>query len=245
MISHHHRCIFIHIPKTAGNSVNRVFGIEWQNHKDLRRYAEGNGAGPLPKLLQVRHRPKSLGTDLSPITITRRKKGRPGASKLFLFDEAGEKRSFRDWVEMALADPFRYSPESWGGEVSAGLHRWSPQLDWLTLNGHTAVDTIVRMERLPEDFERICLTLGLPAVRLPRRNRRRHWHYSWYYDDATRDLVASYYAKDIKAFGYRFETSAIGRAWALSQAAVAPLRRRHAPEPVPHLRPDGINTLSL
>jgi hypothetical protein len=39
MISHPHRCIFVHIPKTAGNSVNRVFGVDWQNHKDLARYA--------------------------------------------------------------------------------------------------------------------------------------------------------------------------------------------------------------
>jgi chondroitin 4-sulfotransferase 11 len=244
MLSHPFRCIYIHIPKTAGNSVNRVFGVDWQHHKDLQRFAAELEPALFERYFKfaiVRNPWERIFSDYN----YQKKKGRPGASKLFLFDETGERRCFRDWVEAALSDPYRYAPESWGGEVSAGLHRWSPQVDWLTVDGRIAVDAIVRMERLPEDFGRICETLGLPPLRLPHRNRRRHWHYSWYYDEATRDLVASYYARDVAAFGYRFETTKIARAWELSQSAVAPLRRRGPAEPVPHLRPEGINTLSL
>ena len=39
MINHEFRCLYIHIPKTAGNSINRAFGNGWEDHKDLRRYA--------------------------------------------------------------------------------------------------------------------------------------------------------------------------------------------------------------
>ena len=38
MISHEHQCIFVHLPKIAGNSINRVFGVGWEDHKDLARY---------------------------------------------------------------------------------------------------------------------------------------------------------------------------------------------------------------
>src|SRR5580700_6489166 len=36
MINHHYRCIFVHIPKTAGKSINRFFGMEWQSTRTCR-----------------------------------------------------------------------------------------------------------------------------------------------------------------------------------------------------------------
>ena len=42
-------------------------------------------------------------------------------------------------------------------------------------------------------------------------NPSTHEHYSSYYDDQTRDLVAKYAAGDLTRFGYRFETPAAAR----------------------------------
>jgi hypothetical protein len=39
VIDHRYRCIFVHIPKTAGSSVQRLFGLDWHNHKDIGRFA--------------------------------------------------------------------------------------------------------------------------------------------------------------------------------------------------------------
>ncbi len=75
------------------------------------------------------------------------------------------------------------------------------------MDGRPRLDFVARMENLAEDFAGVCRRVRIPPVRLPRRNRRLHGHYSWYYDDATRDLVGDYYARDISAFGYRFEPS--------------------------------------
>lgn len=221
MINHAYRCIYVHIPKTAGNSVNRVFGTDWSDHADLRRYA-----AQLPpevfaryhKFAIVRNPWDRLFSDYN----YQRKKSRPRDSKLFLFKASGERREFRDWVAAALSDPHRYPPSTWGGDPSPGIHRWSPQVDWISLDGRIAVDRIVRMEQLAGEFPALCRDLGVSATRLPRRNRRFHWHYSWYYDDEMRDLVASYYAKDIAAFGYRFQPP-ISRALSLAQACATSL----------------------
>jgi hypothetical protein len=134
-----------------------------------------------------------------------KKKKRSKKEKLFVFDEHGSKRGFGEWVRTAFANPFYYRGEDWAGSVSAHIHRWSPQMDWLSVNGEIAVDFVARVENIEEDFQRILKKLGLPPSQMPHRNRKLHWHYSSYYDQATRELVGEYYARDIEAFGYRFE----------------------------------------
>lgn len=204
MISHTHRFIFVHIPKNAGNSVNRFFGVDWQNHMDIRRYQ-----AELPravfadyfKFAIVRNPWERLFSDYN----YQLKKSRAKNTKLFIYDERGLRRNFAAWVEAAFSNPTSYAPADWGGSVSPGIHRWSPQLDWITIDGERRLDFIARLENLREDFAVVCRHLGLPALRLPHRNRRLHWHYSRYYDNTTRDLVAGYYARDIEIFRYDFE----------------------------------------
>jgi hypothetical protein len=203
MISHPCRCIFVHIPKTAGNSVNRVFGVDWQNHKDLARYSAELPAETFEsyyKFAIVRNPWERVFSDYN----YQVKKSRPDASKLFVRKESGGRRHFREWLEAALADPKRYPPETWAGDVSPGIHRWSPQVDWITVDGRIAVDRVLRMERLNEEFFEVCSALGLPRTRLPHRNGRFHWPYEWYYDDEARRLVEDYYQSDVETFGYRF-----------------------------------------
>lgn len=219
MLNHRHQCIYVHIPKTGGNSVNRVFGVDWEDHKDLGRYA-----AELPpetfaayfKFAIVRNPWERLLSDYN----YQVKKSRPAASKLFVFAPDGARRDFAAWARAVLSDPHRYDPSAWGGAVSARLHRWSPQLDWISVEGRLAVDRVLRLESLARDFRRVADQLGLKTRRLPHRNRRLHWHYSWYYDDETRALVADYYAKDIAAFGYAFESHRL-RAWQFLQQTAA------------------------
>ena len=69
-------------------------------------------------------------------------------------------------------------------------------------------DFMIRYEHLEEDFARLCERLGVEHLRLPRLKtgiRKKKRHYSDYYDDESREIVARKHANDIKTFGYTFE----------------------------------------
>jgi hypothetical protein len=87
--------------------------------------------------------------------------------------------------------------------------RWSDNDRFYFEADRLCVDFVIRYENLNDDFAEVCRRLELPTPDLPRLKagiREKH-HYSRYYDDETRALVAERHKNDIKILGYRFETA--------------------------------------
>jgi hypothetical protein len=86
-------------------------------------------------------------------------------------------------------------------------------LDWLTDDdGNINVDFIGKYENLEDDFGKICKMIGIPILSLSHTNTAEmrtgepRKHYSYYYDDELKDIIAKLYKKDIDYFNYDFKT---------------------------------------
>ncbi len=112
----------------------------------------------------------------------------------------GAYRHFEDFLRWKL-DPER--PYQYHIDTSISL-----QTDYLIdFNGDICVDFIGRYEQLASDFASVCTRIGVKPQPLPalRRAQDRDADYRRYYSDASAELVAQHFARDIALLGYRFD----------------------------------------
>jgi hypothetical protein len=80
---------------------------------------------------------------------------------------------------------------------------WVENWDLYAIDGNIAIDFVGRYETLAEDFAMVAGRLGLKGqVALPALAASRD--YRALYNDQSRDLIASWYAPEIREFGYEF-----------------------------------------
>jgi hypothetical protein len=201
MISLQKRFLFVHIPKTAGNSIQTALRdysedelVALRKEQDgIERFGLRNPNYEIKKHSTLREYRDALGQeqfrDLYKFTCVRNPWDRM-VSYYFTptqTPETWDRRKFRKIISKG---------------VSVG--------DYLRLdNGEgdpfANVDYIMRFENLTEDFLTVCRTLAVSPLALPRYNRSSREHYSKYYDDELRELVRTRFAAEIERFGYTFE----------------------------------------
>jgi len=81
------------------------------------------------------------------------------------------------------------------------------QLDYLTdIHGEMLVDFVGKYESFEEDMQYVLRSLRLSGdATFTHENRSKHKHYSGYYTEDLKNIVAERYARDIEYFGYTFE----------------------------------------
>jgi chondroitin 4-sulfotransferase 11 len=198
MINNKHKYIFIHIPKTGGTSIESALNIK-QEHKSHEYYKK--------ELKQY--------TDFFVFTIVRNPFDRsvsdykwttntkypyPAKELKEMFMNKSFKYFLKTYYNLQYKDVKSFRDFNWFKDHH--LTHCRGQLD--LLNPVSEIDYIIRFENLQEDFDIVCDKIGIPHQQLPHLNESNHKHYTEYYDEETKQIVAKKYAKDIEYFGYEF-----------------------------------------
>ena len=201
MISLQKRFLFVHIPKTAGNSIQSTLRdysedqlVALRKEQDgIERFGLRNPNYKIKKHSTLGKYRDALGNEqfrsLYKFTCVRNPWDRM-VSYYFTptqSPETWDRKRFREIISKAVsvADYLRLDP----GEEDPFAN----------------VDYIIRFENLAHDFRTVCITLGISPATLPRYNRSSREHYSKYYDDELRHLVQTRFAAEIERFGYTFD----------------------------------------
>ena len=196
MISHSHKFIFVHINKTAGTSIETALqkysdSEDDQQHEMLHKILPCDGFSN-KRQINLFSQCNGNPFDYFKFTFVRNPYDRSvSAYKFATQNNNGEYLSFKNYLSMIKTDDDKLS--------------YFNQLDWITDEyDNIGVDFIGRFENLQEDFNIVCDKIGIPQQQLPHENATKHKHYTEYYDDETRKIVAKKYSKDIEFFGYKF-----------------------------------------
>jgi hypothetical protein len=206
MISHKHRCIFVHIPKTGGSSIEDVIWPGERTEADLwmgftSRYRNRYQTGGLQHLLARQIR-EEVGAEVFDSYFKFTFVRNPWDKAVSQFASMGDRADLRELIGMA--------PDASLSEYLQLTERhshvqWERQVEFLhDENRAPLVDFVGRFENLKHDAQVVFERLGI-RCRLPHRNRSRHRHYRKYFDDRSREWIHSHYREDVELFGYDFD----------------------------------------
>lgn len=204
MLSLSHNFLFIHLPKTGGNSIqqilapyseDRIVALDEQDGKD-RFEVRGRFTRHKHATLKDYHNalPADLFAELYKFCAVRNPWSRAIS---FYFTP-------RRWLKRGLS-PY------WSKEHFREVLPQLPQMvDYLKIDGRIQpLDEVIEFEHLSEQLIAVLRRIGLQFKweKLPHLNRSLAGEYRAYYesDPDLIDLVAEHYREDIAYFGYRFE----------------------------------------
>lgn len=210
MICHKHKTVFIHVPKTAGSSIEKVLqklvNGPHGNKVDEKRYFYGWEARHKIWLQHATiHQVNNIYSgDLSEyfkFGFVRSPWSRAVSDFIWLRRDQRIDGTLADYL--LVQDGFKKIKKR--QKKVYRLDHTLPQHEFLfDKNGTQLVDFIGRFENLQQDFNTVCDKIGIPRQQLPHTNKSKHKHYTKYYDEKTKQIVAEKYAKDIEYFGYEF-----------------------------------------
>ncbi len=230
MLCHRHRCLFVHIPKTGGRSIQDLFlerrGLTWAERGALLLRPNPRPNDGPPRLAHLTAAEYIRCGHVDPETFRCYFKFsfvRDPWTRLlseFFFRDYHRRMDFRTF----LFDEFP-TPADDDYLIFDDRHRHVvPQTRFL-VDDHDRllVDFVGRYERLDQDFRHVCDRIGFAPAPLPRANRAPvdyRGQVRALIDPECRARIAELYARDIARFGYDFDEVADRLAAAAGARAV-------------------------
>ncbi|AGP81542.1 hypothetical protein I533_07830 [Alteromonas mediterranea MED64] len=222
MISHKHRCIFIHIPKCAGTSIEYALG-HFDNH-------EGR-AGQDHRSVRMICQPGPSLKDLSNLDNTKdyirrireNFRSHPNPENGIMPNERQYSDYFKftivrnpldraySWYKNAMRDPihqknYRIDPTLNFTDFIfkfAGKGFLRPQTYWLKdYNGNIVMDYTGKFENLKEDYRFIADKIGIENSELPHKIESKKSESYSSIDDKAINFINEFYAEDFEKFHY-------------------------------------------
>lgn len=180
-LNHQHRHWFVHVPKTAGTSMEWMPFVGGNGHMTARQlvrrapldyFGWGFVRNPFDRLVACYHAAQQHNAP----------------NRYF-----SAEMSFAEWVLELPRSAARF------------IHP-RPMVDFLCWSdGSVAVDFVGRYEHLASDWRVVCRMLGVEHRRLPHMNTSVHRDWREYYTPDLAEHVARLYARDFELFQYPTE----------------------------------------
>ena len=209
MISHAHRCIFVHVPRCGGTSIESVLWPGPRTETDLwmgfvSPLHNTYQTGGLQHLLaeQIRREVGSETFDAyHKFAIVRN----PWDKAVSQYRHMQRRPDLRAFVGMRADDGFR----TYLRLIARTPHvQWRPQHAFVCgEDGTLLVDELGRFETFERDVARIFRRFGFDAE-VPHLNASDRGPLGRYYDEETLALVGELYREDVERFSYRPPTLA-------------------------------------
>lgn len=212
MISINKKFLFVHIPKTGGNSLQNILHkysedeliISADHHDGKERFELSNNKYDIHKHSSINNYKEELEKKV--------------------FDSLFKFATIRNPWDLMIS--YYFSPhrkvQEWNREEFVEILKSVKTFtDYTTIKKKdnnsiktilsklfykkkSILDFIIRFEYLNEDFSKLCELIDIPFEELPVRNKSKRKHYSFYYDSELIEMVRGKFSYEIKLGQYEF-----------------------------------------
>ena len=201
MMSQQKRFIFVHIPKTAGNSIQNALAPHSEDSinyadfdgKHYNKMGVNNKQYPLGKHSMLKDYARFYNVHTYTKIVSVRN---PWDRMLswYMFDNKDGEFSNDGFINfIKRMDP----PE---------MEMFNSQYNFISIDGKPTIDFIIKFENLQLDFNLVCDKLFIPRIALFQLNKSKNssMDYHNYYNDEAKDLVYKIFKNDIEYFEYEY-----------------------------------------
>lgn len=215
MISHTNKCIFIHVSKCAGTSIERAFGIDTNNnskinnvnlygwHSETKQYLQHSTPEELMKNNLIS---QEIWNTYYKFIVVRNPWSRAVSDYFWMMNQ-----------KKIILDSFKNFIENRGGfkkvmqpqkKNNYYTHLYSQKKYFFIQGKEITYDRVIRFENIENELKALAQDLGMSEKLFEKKSNRsfkKLKHYSLFFNQRRKKIVEKYYLEDINYLNYSFE----------------------------------------